>query len=188
MKGAKQKLTLDRPATYQIKVPGYLGERWSDWAGGMTITVESEGGDPPVTTLTGTVTGCFAGFAAPALLPGLAADSCQSSGRRRIGKRRKTITTKEKMNSLKKTAGILEDVKIKLSALWVALMFCSTYADVLGFYAPGNIEELISGEIAGIQMTQGLLLGMAILMAIPSIMVFLSLTLKAKANGLANDT
>ena len=55
MKKVKQKLTLDRPATYQIKVPGELGESWSDWAGGMTITVESEGDGPPVTTLTGTV-------------------------------------------------------------------------------------------------------------------------------------
>jgi hypothetical protein len=55
MKDVKQKLTLDRPATYQIKVPGHLDESWSDWAGGMTITVESEGEGPPVTTLTGTL-------------------------------------------------------------------------------------------------------------------------------------
>ncbi len=55
MKKVKQKLTLDRPATYQIKVPGHLGKSWSDWAGGMTITVESEGDGPPVTTLTGDV-------------------------------------------------------------------------------------------------------------------------------------
>jgi hypothetical protein len=55
MKEVRQKLTLDRPATYQIKVPGHIGESWSDWAGGMTITVESEGDDPPITTLTGTV-------------------------------------------------------------------------------------------------------------------------------------
>ena len=55
MKEGKQKLTLDRPATYQIKVPGHIGESWSDWTGGMTITVESEGEGPPVTTLTGTV-------------------------------------------------------------------------------------------------------------------------------------
>ncbi|NIS51300.1 MAG: hypothetical protein GWN67_09495 [Phycisphaerae bacterium] len=55
MKKVKQKLTLDQPATYQIKVPGHLDESWSDWAGGMTITVESEGDGPPVTTLTGTV-------------------------------------------------------------------------------------------------------------------------------------
>ena len=55
MKQIKQKLTLDRPATYQVKVPGYLDERWSEWAEGMTITIESEGDDPPVTTLTGTI-------------------------------------------------------------------------------------------------------------------------------------
>jgi len=55
MKEVKQKLTLDRPATYQIKVPGRLDERWSDWAGGMTITVESKGEGPPTTTLTGVV-------------------------------------------------------------------------------------------------------------------------------------
>ena len=78
------------------------------------------------------------------------------------------------------------NVKIKLSALWIALMFCYTYADILGFYAPGNLEELLSGEIAGIQMTQGLLLGSAILMVIPNVMVFLSLVLKAKANRLVN--
>jgi hypothetical protein len=102
------------------------------------------------------------------------------------------------MNTLKgspretnlKTVKILEDVKInikiRLSALWIALMFLYTYADILGFYAPGNIEELISGQIAGIQMTYGLLLGSALLMVIPTAMVFLSLTLQAKANRLVN--
>ena len=55
MKETKPRLTLDRPATYQIKVPGHISENWSDWAGGMTIAVESEGDDPPITTLTGAV-------------------------------------------------------------------------------------------------------------------------------------
>ena len=50
-----QRLTLDRPVTYQIKVPGQIGEGWSDWAGGMTISVDSEGYGPPVTILTGTL-------------------------------------------------------------------------------------------------------------------------------------
>jgi hypothetical protein len=48
-------LTLCQPATYQIRVPGELGENWSNWAGGMTITVESADDGPPVTTLIGTV-------------------------------------------------------------------------------------------------------------------------------------
>jgi hypothetical protein len=51
----RQKLTLDRPATYHIKVSGHLDESWSDWAGGMTITVEGKGDGPPVTTLTGSL-------------------------------------------------------------------------------------------------------------------------------------
>jgi len=55
MKEVKQKPSLDRPATYQIRVPGELDESWSDWTGGMTITVEIGGDGPPVTTLTGTI-------------------------------------------------------------------------------------------------------------------------------------
>jgi len=55
MKEVKQKPSPDRPATYQIRVPGELDESWSDWTGGMTITVESEGDGPSVTTLTGTI-------------------------------------------------------------------------------------------------------------------------------------
>ena len=55
MKQIKQKLSLDRPASYQIKVPGYLDERWAEWDGRMTATVESEGDGSPITTLSGTV-------------------------------------------------------------------------------------------------------------------------------------
>ena len=55
MKKAEQKLTLDGPTSYQIKVPGELDARWSDWAAGMTLAVESGGDGLPVTTLTGTV-------------------------------------------------------------------------------------------------------------------------------------
>ena len=55
MKTVKQELTLDQPVTYQIRVPGELDESWSDWLAGMTMAVESEGEDPPVTILTGTV-------------------------------------------------------------------------------------------------------------------------------------
>ena len=55
MKKTKQKLTLDRPATYQITVPGHLDESWSEWTGEMAVTVESKDASPPFTTLTGTV-------------------------------------------------------------------------------------------------------------------------------------
>jgi len=86
---------------------------------------------------------------------------------------------------------MLEDVKInvkiKLSALWVTLILFYIYADILGFYRPGLIEQIIAGEIGevGIQITQVPWLGL-ITTAPPSLMVFLSLTLKAKANRWAN--
>ena len=40
---------------YQIKVQGKLDEKWSDWFGAMTVTVQSEGSDGPITTLIGAV-------------------------------------------------------------------------------------------------------------------------------------
>jgi len=94
------------------------------------------------------------------------------------------------MNSNKKAARISGDVKINvriiLSALWATLMFLYIYADILGTMEPGHIEAVISGEVAGIQITPVFLLGSTILMAIPSVMVFLSLVLPAKVNRWAN--
>jgi hypothetical protein len=85
---------------------------------------------------------------------------------------------------------ILEDVKIsvkvKLSALWVTLMLFYIYADILGFYSPGTIEQVVSGEIGGIQISEIFLFVMAIWMAIPSLMVFLSLTLMPNTNRWVN--
>jgi hypothetical protein len=51
MKNGRQRLTLDRPVTYQIQVPGHLDESWSDWVGGMTTTHESKGERCPLDRL-----------------------------------------------------------------------------------------------------------------------------------------
>ena len=53
MNKAKRKLTLSQPATYQIKVPGELDIIWFEWNGELSIAVEREGDDKPVSTLTG---------------------------------------------------------------------------------------------------------------------------------------
>ena len=68
----------------------------------------------------------------------------------------------------------MEVVRIKLSGLWTALMLTYLLGDVLRIFS-GDFE---AGEISGMQMSQGLMLGMAVLMLIPIVMVFLSLTLK----------
>jgi len=76
----------------------------------------------------------------------------------------------------------MEEVQIKLSALWVTLMLTYLLGDVLRIFS-GDFE---AGEIGAMQVTQGMYLGLALLMVIPVIMVFLSLTLNHKANRRAN--
>jgi hypothetical protein len=55
MKQVSNQPTLDRPAMYEIVVPGRLDEGWSDWLEGMTVEVKSGGDGPTITTLTGVV-------------------------------------------------------------------------------------------------------------------------------------
>lgn len=76
----------------------------------------------------------------------------------------------------------LEDIKVptrlKLSALWASLMFCYIYGDYFGLYQPGNLRDMLNGQMGPLgPTTQGVLLGTAALMALPSLMVFLSLAL-----------
>ncbi|UCE16573.1 MAG: hypothetical protein JSV12_02905 [Candidatus Bathyarchaeota archaeon] len=85
---------------------------------------------------------------------------------------------------------MLEDVKInvkiKLSLSWVALVFFYLYNDVISFFRQDIIEEVLTGEMGSIQITQTFLFGVAILMAIPIFMIFLSLVLPAKVNRWVN--
>ena len=79
----------------------------------------------------------------------------------------------------------MEDVKIKLSALWAARMLSGFLGDVLRFLEPGILEEIIAGD-SQVPITHEFLLVMAIIMVLPIFMSFLSLTLKDKANRWAN--
>ena len=67
----------------------------------------------------------------------------------------------------------MEDVQIILSGLWVALMLTYLLGDVMRIFA-GDFK---AGEIDGNKMTQKMLMGMALLMLIPIVMLFLSLIL-----------
>ena len=86
--------------------------------------------------------------------------------------------------------GILENVKInvkiRLSALWVTLMLCYIYADILSLFSPGAVEEIIAGKMGPFPVTQGALLSAAILMIVPALMVLLSLVLNSKASRWTN--
>ena len=79
------------------------------------------------------------------------------------------------------------DVKIKLSALWASVMFCYIYADYFGLYVPGALQRMLQGRMGPLgRTTQGVLLGTSIMMAIPSVMIFLSVALKPNLNRWLN--
>ena len=76
----------------------------------------------------------------------------------------------------------MQDMRIKLSILWVALMLTYLLGDVLRIFA----GDFVAGEVDGVKISQMIYLGMAIFLVIPIVMVFLSLILPYKVNRWAN--
>lgn len=68
------------------------------------------------------------------------------------------------------------NVKIKLSALWAAVTLCYLYGDYFELYLPKKVEGLISG--ANLLDSPARLFAASVLLAIPAVMVFLSILLK----------
>ncbi len=77
-------------------------------------------------------------------------------------------------------------VRLKLAALWAAAMFCYIYGDYFDLFRPGKLASMLAGRTPVGPTTQGLLLGFAVMMTIPSLMVFLSLVLPPRVNRWAN--
>ena len=77
--------------------------------------------------------------------------------------------------------------KLKLSGLWASTMFCYIYCDYFELYVPGKLDSMLQGEMGPLgAVTQEVLMGTSILMAIPSLMVFLSVALPARYNRILN--
>ena len=94
------------------------------------------------------------------------------------------------MNTNEMSTKILEDVKInvklKISALWIAMLFVFAYVDIFAFYRPDIIEGIMAGKVAVFEINQTFLFLTTLYILIPSIMVFLSLVLKPKVNRFTN--
>ena len=79
----------------------------------------------------------------------------------------------------------MEDVQIKLSALWVATMLTYLLGDVLRIFS-GDFKAGEMGSSGGMKLNQPMLLGIAVLMVTPIVMVFLTLVLGYPANRWTN--
>jgi hypothetical protein len=80
----------------------------------------------------------------------------------------------------------MENTKARLSTFWIFAMFNYLYCDVLALMDSGYLKQVLTGNVAGIHMTQGFLLGASILMEIPTAMVLVSRVLGYRANRWAN--
>lgn len=76
----------------------------------------------------------------------------------------------------------MEEVRIRLSGIWMSLMLTYLLGDVLRIFS-GDFE---AGLMDGMQVTQAMYLGLAILLVIPVVMVFLTLVLPYRVNRWAN--
>lgn len=76
----------------------------------------------------------------------------------------------------------MEDIRIILSALWVATELTYLYGDMLRILS-GDSAKMLSGEM---QFTQAIWLVIAVLMAIPIVMVVASITLPYSVSRWAN--
>ncbi len=70
-------------------------------------------------------------------------------------------------------------VRYKLAALWTSVMFCYVYGDYFELYVPGKLQDMLNGQMALGAVTQGMLAGTAVLMAVPSLMIVFSIILPA---------
>ncbi len=76
------------------------------------------------------------------------------------------------------------NIKIRLAALWTAATTCYLYGDYFELYTPEKVEGLISGE-NGLESPM-ILFTASVVMAIPPLMIFLSLVLKPIINKWLN--
>jgi hypothetical protein len=81
---------------------------------------------------------------------------------------------------------VLEDWKIKISVLWLFASIAFLAHQILLLMEPGIIENLMAGEAEGQKIVPELILFFAILMLVPMLMAFLSLTLKYSINRRVN--
>lgn len=77
-------------------------------------------------------------------------------------------------------------VRAKLAAVWTSFMFLYAYVDILGFYTPGVVADILDGKVFTFDLSQTFSISALTLMAVPILMIVLSTTLPDRVARLAN--
>jgi hypothetical protein len=164
---------------YEIRIKGHLDAQWADWFEGLIITLEEDGNT---------------------LLTGLVADQAALHGLlkkvRDLGMSLISINQvpppeptkqpyKEKRMNVNNKLIQIQDKKVTLSTLWVFVMFCIAYADIIGFIEPGTLEKIINGNV-GFELSPAIILMISLLQAIPIVMILVSRWFRRDVNRWLN--
>ena len=76
--------------------------------------------------------------------------------------------------------------KARLSVLWLGMAIGTAASILLGLLTPGTIEEIMTGEWGGTELSEGMLVFMVFFFIIPIVVAILSLTLNGSANRWMN--
>ena len=94
------------------------------------------------------------------------------------------------MRTRQPTTTTLEDQRIpvqaKLAAAWTSFMFLYVYVDILAFYKPGTVEDILIGVVWEFDITQTFAASALASVAVPILMIVLSATLPARVNRVLN--
>lgn len=89
-----------------------------------------------------------------------------------------------------KTPNLLDNppipVQAKLAAAWTSFMFLYIYVDYFHLYKPGSVDDILAGVVFVFDISPTLLTIMLASVAIPALMVMLSMTLPARVNRATN--
>lgn len=77
-------------------------------------------------------------------------------------------------------------VGIKLADAWTSFMFLYVYVDILNFYKPGVVEDILVGRVFEFDISPTWAVTALSLLAIPIFMIVLSVSLPTRANRIAN--
>ena len=80
------------------------------------------------------------------------------------------------------------NVRVKISALWTAMLFVFAYIDIFGFFRSDVRADVEAGVVSGFTVNQTFLLVTTIYILIPSVMVFGALVLRPRINRIVNIT
>ncbi|KYH46345.1 DUF6326 family protein [Branchiibius sp. NY16-3462-2] len=77
-------------------------------------------------------------------------------------------------------------VRTKLAAAWTSFMFLYAYVDILNFFTPGVVEDILAGKVFTFELSQTFSTIALTLVAIPILMIVVSSTLPAHLSRIAN--